>query len=83
MGRCHLRSSINGGNRATREEHTIPSILLATSTIVGRDEGSVCQHLEHTFHHSSVKRKHVVFRLGRSGGPSKILLVMALIPRIG
>ena len=66
----------------TREEHTIASILLATSAIVGRDKGLVCQHLEHTFHHSSVKRKHVALGLGRSGGPFKIL-VMTLMPRTG
>ena len=56
-------------NLVTREEHTIFSILLATSVIVGRKEGLRCQHLEHIFHHSSVKREHVSVGLGRDGGP--------------
>ena len=59
------------GNRMTKEEHTIISILLVTFAIVGRKDGLGFQHSPHILHHSSVKFS----TLGRSGGPLNILFV--------
>jgi len=70
-------------NHALGEGHTICSIFLATCFMVGRMGGSKCQHSEHIPHHSSIKRKHVISALGRSGGPFMILNMVGTLPWMG